>query len=71
MELIETLEDASFRVVLKDWGNKWQCLFAFLLTLNWGLKKKGQQKKGRLILKLGVQKDFKQNLSDFFRDKND
>ena len=71
MELIETLEDASFRVVLKDWGNKWQCLLAFLLTLNWGLKKKGQQKKGRLILKLGVQKDFKQNLSDFFRDKND
>ena len=30
-------------------------MFAILLILNWGLKKRGQQKKGTLIWKLGIE----------------
>ena len=67
------IEDASFRVFLKHWSSTWQSFFDILLILTRGLKKRGQENKGTLILKwgswgtgctlaLGAQRNFKQSL---------
>ena len=45
------LQDASFKVILKNWDSKWQSLLAILLILTTlGLKKRSQQNKETLIL---------------------
>ena len=55
MRSTEILENVFFRVILTERGSKRQYLFAILLIMNWGLKNRGQQKKGTLVLKLGVE----------------